>query len=159
MTIKSVPPQIWACGYLLGILVTFVAVGWVLSAYAAPTLMWIWTLILIAYIAWAGAGAIAMAMLWVVSVVWVAAYTTATPTLMNWKGPSWALSLVGVWIFAISVVLILALARPALQSLSWPRKSTFYRLIVITWAGLIVGRFLYLELLPSSTLSMLLSSP
>jgi len=158
MTLKSVPPQILAWGYLLGVLVTFITVGWVLSAYAAPTPMWVWTLMLIVYIAWAGSGAIAVAMLWVVSVVWIAAYVSATPTLMNWRGSSWALSLVGVWIFAMGVVLILAFARPALQTLNWPQKWIFYRLIVITWAGLMVGRFLYLELLPGSNLSMFLSS-
>lgn len=135
---------VYAWGYLLGLLIAYMAVGWLLTAYAAPALMWIWTLGLIVYVAWANTGAIAGAMLWVVSVVWIAAYTSATPLLMNWKGPTWAISLVGVWIFAIGVVLMLAFARQALQALGWSRQGTFYRLLVITWSGLITGHFLYL---------------
>ncbi|WP_299409405.1 hypothetical protein [Acaryochloris sp. IP29b_bin.148] len=147
---KSVRSKIWTWGYLLGLWSAYIAVGWVLSAYAAPALMWIWTLGLILYIAWAGSGGIAVAMLWVVSVVWIAAYTFATPLLMTWKGPTWAISLVGVWIFAIAVVLLLAFAQ---QALHWPRKFAFTRLVVITYMGLGIGRFLYLELLSSLTTS------
>lgn len=144
MARKTLNPTTYAWGYLLGLLVAYTSVGWVLAAYVAPPLMWIWTVFLIAYIAWAGTGAIAVAMLWVVSVVWIAAYTTATPLFMNWKGPTWAISLVGVWIFAIGVVLMLAFARPAVQALGWSRRGTCYRLLMITGAGLIIGRFLYL---------------
>lgn len=130
---RMAQPIAW--GYLFGLLMAYMAVGWVLAAYAAPLLMWVWTVVLIAYVAWADKGAIAGAMLWVVSVVWIAAYTTATPLLMNWKGPTWAISLVGVWIFAIGVVLLLAFAQPVIQALSWSRKKTFYHLLMLTGAG------------------------
>ena len=153
---KSAYSQVRAWGYFFGLFAAYTSVGWVLAAYAAPGLMWIWTSVLIVYVAWAGSGAIAIAMLWVVSVVGIAAYTSATPLLMNWKGPTWAISLVGVWIFAIGVVLMLAFAQQALQSLNWPQKWTFHRLVVITWIGLSVGRFLYLGLLPSNNVSTFL---
>lgn len=139
-----------AWGYLFGLLMAYMAVGWVLAAYAAPLLMWVWTMVLIAYVAWAEKGAIAGAMLWVVSVVWIAAYTTATPLLMNWKGPTWAISLVGVWIFAIGAVLLLAFAQPVIQALGWSRKKAFYRLLMLTGAGLIIGRLLYLGSMPTT---------
>lgn len=146
----------YAWAYLFGLLIAYMAVGWVLAAYAAPVLMWIWTVLLIAYIAWAGPGAIAGAMLWVVSVVWIAAYTTATPLLMNWKGSTWAISLVGVWIFAIGVVLMLAFAQSAIQALGWSRRGTFYRLLMITGTGLVIGRVLYLGSIPTPQLMAIL---
>lgn len=149
MNQKRTTPPIYAWGYLFGLLMAYITVGWVLAAYAAPSLMWIWTYLLIAYVAWAGTGAIAVAMLWVVSVIWIAAYTSATPILMNWQGPSWAFSLVGAWIFAIGVVLLLAFARPALQTLGWHRQGTFYRLMMIASAGLILGHLLYLGSMPN----------
>ena len=144
MNRKRMAHPIYAWVYLLALLTAYMAVGWILAAYAAPLIVWIWTILLIAYVAWANTGAIAGAMLWVVSVVWIAAYTNATPLLMNWKGPTWAISLVGVWIFAIGVVLILAFARPAVQALGWSHKGTFHRLLLLTGAGLFIGRFLYL---------------
>lgn len=149
MNRKRMAHPIYAWGYLFGLLMAYVAVGWILAAYAAPLPMWMWTLLLITYVAWADTGAIAGAMLWVVSVVWIAAYTTATPLLMNWKGPTWAISLVGVWIFAIGVVLLLAFARSAIQALGWSRIKTFYRLLMLTGTGLIIGRLLYLGSMPT----------
>lgn len=145
--------HVLAGGYLLGLLVAYTAVGWILAAYAAPGPMWIWTLALIVYVAWAGVGAIAVSMLWVVSVVWIAAYTSAKPLHMNWQGSTWAISLLGVWLFAISVVLMLAFAKPALESLRWSRKSTFYRLVIITGIGLILGCGLYWGVFRVSSLS------
>ncbi|NJK30217.1 MAG: hypothetical protein HC851_11485 [Acaryochloris sp. RU_4_1] len=150
---KTTLSYLFAGGYLLGLLVAYTAVGWILAAYATPALMWMWTLALMVYVAWAGAGAIAASMLWVVSVVWIAAYTSATPLHVNWQGSTWAISLLGVWLFAISVVLMLAFAHPALQSLRWSRKSTFYRVVITTGIGLILGRCLYWSVLPGSSLS------
>ncbi|WP_299488076.1 hypothetical protein [Acaryochloris sp. IP29b_bin.137] len=149
MTRKHTTPPIYAGAYLFGLLMTYMAVGWVLAAYAAPLLMWVWAFLLIAYVAWAGTGAIAVAMLWVVSVVWIAAYTSATPLLMNWKGPTWAISLVGVWIFAIGAVLMLAFAQMAIRTLGWPRPGIFYRLLMITGAGMLMGRLLYWGSMPT----------
>ncbi len=142
---KLLHSPLFAWGYLLVLGGLYLAVGWILAAYDAPILMWIWTMILIVYIAWANLGAITVAMLWVVSIVWIAAYTSATPLLMDWKGPTWAISIVGVWIFAIVVVLMLAFSQQALQPLSWSRRWTFYRLVIVTELGLIIGRSLYLR--------------
>jgi len=118
-------------------------VGWLLSAYHVPTVVWIGTLVMTLYLAWTGLDAIAVASIWVVGVLSIGAIRHA----WMWRifRPFYQiepLTLLLIWLLSLGLVVLTAIAHKRLQE-RFGRVQVFYRLAIPIWLGLVLGLFMY----------------
>lgn len=130
-------------GYLVLLGLTALTLGATLDVYQAAPLIWFITLAMILHLAWNGTSAIAVAIVWVISVIWIAVLVTATPYGAPVKtGSQWAMALVGLWLQGIIYALLLGFAQSVLASLRWRRVQTFWLLLGLSWGALGLGAWI-----------------
>jgi hypothetical protein len=85
----------------------------------------------------------AVAIVWVISVIWIAVLVTATPYGAPVKtGSQWAMALAGLWLQGIIYALLLGFAQSVLASLRWRRVQTFWLLLGLSWGALGLGAWI-----------------
>ena len=106
---------------LLKILMLIVGVGlfgWGLSAFAAPTVIWVGTGLVMIYLFWVGKGGIFPASAWVTVLMTLAialdVFPAFWPEQLHYR--FWARSLIGLWAGAIGIVWLLGSYGPILKS-------------------------------------------
>jgi hypothetical protein len=125
--------------YLYGLWLGYFLAGVLLTAFAAPSVVWVGTLLMTVHLCWAGSAAIVLALAWAVSMVWVAAILGSTPLSIYLNASAWALTLFGVWVMAIAFIVMLGFARKPVQQLGFRPTKGFWVLIGLTWSALAVG--------------------
>jgi hypothetical protein len=129
--------------YLVLLWLGYGLVGWLLSAYRVPTSVWIGTLMMTFYLAWAGLDAIALASIWVVGVLSIGAIRHA----WMWQivRPYYQIEplvLLIIWLLSLGLVVFTAIAHKQLQK-RFNRAQVLYRLISSAWFGLALGLWVY----------------
>lgn len=118
-------------------------IGWLLSAYRVPAVVWIGTLVMTLYLAWVGVDAIAVASIWVVGVLSIGAIRHAW--MWHIFRPFYQiepLTLLLIWLLSLGLVVLTAIAHKRLQE-RFGRVQAFYRLAIPIWLGLILGLLVY----------------
>jgi hypothetical protein len=142
MTLSVRRPYAWA--YLTILFFGYALAGWILAAYAAPSFVWVLTLVLTVHLARVGPDAIALAITWVVSLLWGAAYIGANPQGIQWaSGSAWGLSLLFLWVLALLLILQLAFASPFILGYRAHKTQKVYFLVKLIWSSLGLGSFIY----------------
>ncbi len=125
------------------ILLAYVLVGWLLSAYLVPEVVWVGTLTMTLYIAWAGLDAIAIASVWVVGVLSIGAVRHAW--MWHMLRPYYQLEplvLLIIWLLSLVLVVFTAITHKHLQE-RFNRVQILYRLVIPIWLGLVLGTVIY----------------
>jgi hypothetical protein len=139
----NMPSLILTGGYLLLLGMASFGVGVLLDIYNASILIWVGTLAITLHLAWAGTGAIALAMVWVLIVIWVAALIYATPKQTHMDPPSWAVSLMKLWVQGALYSVLLGFASRPLARWQLSRTQVFFTLLILTWSALGLGALVY----------------
>ncbi|MBW4474112.1 MAG: hypothetical protein KME45_27615 [Stenomitos rutilans HA7619-LM2] len=130
------------------------AVGWLLVCYQASRAVWFLTEALLLYLTWAGTGAIALSVVGVLGLVWSATLFHGKAEFLVWLGlpftpaQHWAVELLLNWLFAMVLIVKIALTNQWLQTKGWRRTKAFYLLAIVTSLGLNLVQFIRI-LLPS----------
>jgi hypothetical protein len=150
MTVQDASPQkrtiqewMGIGGYLVLLGLTALTVGTTLDIYQASPLIWFITLAMTLHLVWNGTGAIAVAIVWVISLIWIAVLVTATPYGAPVKtGSQWAIALVGLWLQGILYTSLLGFAQFVLAPLRWRRGHTFWLLLGLSWGAMGLGAWI-----------------
>lgn len=130
-------------GYLTVLWFAYGLVGWLLSAYLVPKIVWIGTLVVTLHLALAGLDAIALASMWVVGVLSMGAIDHA----WMWRiaRPYYQIEplvLLIIWLLSLGLVVFTAIAHKQLQK-RFNRAQVLRRLIIPVWFGLALGLLVY----------------
>ncbi len=128
----------------LGLLwLAYSEVGWLLSAYHAPKLVWVGTLTMTFYLAWAGTNAIVLSTIWVVAVLSVSAIRHAwmwhVPRPVYQVEP---FTLLVIWLLSLGLIGLTALVHKKLRY-RCDRAQVLYRITLAIWFGLTCGLLMY----------------
>jgi hypothetical protein len=140
---RDIPSLMLTGGYLLLLGLASLGVGVLLDIYNASVLIWIGTLAITLHLAWAGTGAIALAMVWVLIVIWVAALIYATPKQTQLDPPTWAVSLMRLWVQGALYSVLLGFASRPLARWQLSRVQVFFTILILTWSALGLGTLIY----------------
>jgi hypothetical protein len=111
-----------------------------LTAYNVSLWIWLGILAVTLHLAWAGTAAIAPAMVWLLTLMWIATVTHTLPKLIPHAiAQVWAASLLEVWIRGGLLILLLAFARPCLKPLRLSQVRSFGLILGLTWSALGTG--------------------
>jgi hypothetical protein len=149
---KSLFRSIWfSWTYLILLGLGYLGLGWLLAAYKVSWLIWLGTLLMTIHLSIAETGAIFLANLWLVFVVSLGIILNSKISLhflpFN-RAQIWALTLLIIWFFSISLIFMLAFAPPKFKNLglSWLKKVQKYNahiLIAVTWIAMRIGYVIY----------------
>ncbi|WP_244919372.1 hypothetical protein [Nostoc commune] len=87
------PPRIIPWGWLIGVLLSYLLIGYLLAAFNAPHIIWAWAWAVAG--AWAVAEAVAVA--WAVAGAWASAVAVAGAWAV-----AWAVAVAGAWAMAVA---------------------------------------------------------
>jgi hypothetical protein len=130
-------------GYLLLLGLAAFGIGIVLDSYNASSLIWLVTLAITVHLAWAGTGAIALAMVWVLILVWVAVFIYATPKQVQLDPPTWAISLIKLWVQGGLYAVLSGFAPRLLAHWGLKQTQVFLILLILVWSALGLGTLIY----------------
>jgi hypothetical protein len=82
-------------------------------------------------------------MVWVLVLIWVAVLISATPKHTHLDPPSWALSLMRLWVQGALYSVLLGFASLPLARWQLTRTQVFFTLLILTWSGLGLGTLIY----------------
>jgi hypothetical protein len=137
--------------YLILLCLGYLGLGWILAAYKVSWLIWIGTLLITIHLSIAKAGAIFLANLWLVFVISLGIILNSKISLYFLpfdRAQIWALTLLIIWFFSISLIFMLAFAPSNFNKLglSWlekVQKYNAYILIAVTWIAMRIGYLIY----------------
>lgn len=137
--------KLFAWAYLLLLLLGYGSAGWLLAAFGVPWLVWVGTLGITGHLIKAETDAIVLANVWVVAIVMVGVVIKAWVPQWGSRVPFeqaqlWAIGLLLLWLWAMILVALLAVARKPLRSIG---LKTAQRLIPLIWAALGCGGCIY----------------
>lgn len=128
-----------------------------MAVYGVPPLVWLGTLLIVAYLTWSGTDGIFIATLWVLLLIWGEvgarnwfenAPEFGTPPWLN-KAQTWGIGLFLIWLYGTIAVLSLGWMATQLQISGWTRSRSFQRLtlgVVLSLAcGAILARFFIIQ--------------
>jgi hypothetical protein len=130
-------------GYLLLLGLAAFGIGVVLDAYNASSLIWLITLAITVHLAWAGTGAIAIAMVWILILIWVAVFIYATPKQVQLDPPTWAISLIKLWVQGTLYAVLSGFAPRLLARWGLKQTQVFLILLILVWSALGTGTLIY----------------
>lgn len=125
-----------------------ICIGWLLSAFESPPLIWTFALGLLVYICGVGTRAIALSSASVTALIWAGVVLKAWPVAWDSRVPHeniklWSGSFFLFWVGTISLISILALTREH----SYPDRNRYGRvsrqLLLLGLGGLGLGSFAY----------------
>jgi hypothetical protein len=140
---RDVLSLILTSGYLLLLGLAAFGIGVVLDIYNASSLIWLVTLAITVHLAWAGTGAIALAMVWVLILIWVAVLIYATPKQVQLDPPTWAVSLIKLWIQGTFYAVLSGFAPRLLGRWGLKQNQVFLILLILVWSALGTGTLIY----------------
>jgi hypothetical protein len=140
---RDVLSLILTSGYLLLLCLAAFGIGVVLDTYNASSLIWLVTLAITVHLAWAGTGAIALAMVWVLILIWVAVIIYATPKQVQLDPPTWAISLIKLWVQGVLYVVLSGFAPRLLAHWRLKQTQVFLILLILIWSALGTGMLVY----------------
>jgi hypothetical protein len=129
--------------YLVVLWFAYGIVGWLLSAYFVPEVVWVGTLLMTFHLAWAGLDAIVLASMWVVGVLSMGAIRHAW--MWQISRPYYQIEplvLLIIWFLSLGLVVSTAMIHKQLQK-RFNRVQILHRLIISTWFGLALGLLVY----------------
>lgn len=129
--------------YLVALWLAYGIVGWLLSAYFVPEVVWVGTLVMTFHLAWAGLNAIALSSIWVVGVLSMGAIEHAW--MWQISRPYYQIEplvLLIIWLLSLGLIVVTAIAHNQLQK-RFNRAQVLYRLIIPAWFGLALGLLAY----------------
>jgi hypothetical protein len=137
--------------YLILLCLGYLGLGWLLAAYKVSWLIWLGTLLIIIHLSIAESGAIFLANLWLVLVISLGIVLNSKISLHFLpfhRAQIWALTLLIVWFFSISLIFMLAFASAKLKNLSLGRLNKFHKynayiLVAVTWIAMRLGYLIY----------------
>jgi hypothetical protein len=137
--------------YLILLCLGYIGLGWLLAAYKVSWLIWLGTLLITIHLSIAETGAIFLANLWLVLVISLGIILNSKISLHFLpfdRAQIWALTLLIIWFFSISLIFMLALAPAKLKkmSLGWLKKFQKYNayiLVTVTWIAMRIGYLIY----------------
>jgi len=130
--------------HLISLLIGYTIIGWLLSLYQAPALIWLGTQAVTVHLAWREKSAIALAMTWVVGVVWIGTLARAYPPSLRFNFQLLVIALFVIWLLGILLALGMALAKQPIQATGLKNTQAFWFLVSLAFSGLAVGRILEL---------------
>ncbi|MBD3880405.1 hypothetical protein IFO70_01405 [Phormidium tenue FACHB-886] len=149
-TIPAHPAPVWIYLFILGL--GYSSMGWLLAAFQVPGLVWLGTLGVTMYLAEVGIDAIALSSAWVAGVVSAGAVTKAWTPVWNGRLPYenaklWAGGLLGLWGWAVVLVVLLAFASAWMQTIGLRGRRAASGLVALTWlalgCGWLINRLLF----------------
>jgi hypothetical protein len=140
---RDVLSLILTSGYLLLLGLAASGIGVMLDIYNASSLIWLITLGITVHLAWAGTGAIALAMVWVLILIWVAVVIYATPNQVQLDPPTWAISLIKLWVQGVLYVVLSGFAPRLFARWGLKQTQVFLILLILVWSALGTGTLIY----------------
>jgi hypothetical protein len=140
---RDLLPLILTSGYLLLLGLAAVGIGAVLDIYNASSLIWLVTLAITVHLAWAGTGAIPLAMVWALILIWIAVFIYATPNHVQLDPPTWAVSLMKLWVQGAIYAVLSGFAPRLLAGWGLRQTQVFLILLILTWSALGLGTLIY----------------
>ncbi len=128
--------------HLISLIIGYTLVGWLLSLYQAPALIWLGTQAITVHLAWRGKSAIALAITWVVGVVWIGTLARAYPPSLRFNFQLLVIALFLIWLLGIILAFGVAFAKQPIQATGLKNTQAFWFLVTLTFSGLAVGRIL-----------------
>jgi len=126
--------------HLMALFLESILVGWLMSNYDAHCFIFLGTKLVALYLAWVGADAIVLSIAWVVVIVWIGVLAYSVPSIFQGAGiVAWAGSLAFGWFLGLVLILTLAFAKKAMQSMQLKQIQSFLLRFMITWLGLGIG--------------------
>lgn len=137
-TVWRLPQNLWL--YLIVLLCQYSFAGLLLSLFHAPKFIWIVNQAVILHLAWANTEAVFLAAVWLVCLVWGEVISRSWLNSHPHLHPQdWATALIALWSLGLVFVLTLALSARRMESVGFTKTQAFWILLVITWAGLVIG--------------------
>ncbi|MDY6936884.1 MAG: hypothetical protein SWY16_04385 [Cyanobacteriota bacterium] len=137
--------------YPIVLFIGYIWIGWLLAAFEMPWFVWLGTSMVTLHLSVAGTRAIFLANTWLVGLIAVGALGKCWPaiwdeTVPKKDGALWATGLLGIWVSAIILIVMLAFAPQPLHSLGFAsRKIQRGISIGLTWIAIGAGSFLYFQ--------------
>lgn len=128
--------------------VGWIFIGWLLTAFEPPLLVWFSALVVLVYICGVGTRAIALSSTSITALVSAGVIFKAWPAAWDSHVPYeniklWSCSFLGFWMGAIVLVTLLALARERIYPTGSRYGKISQRLLLLGWGGLGLGSLCY----------------